>query len=319
MRAPPLLFLPFLLLPACFGDLTDLPEIAITTTSIDDHGEIDLDIDDDGVPNAADNCPWTHNPDQENFGAYPNDLGDDCDPNHDDDTLDNEDDNCPFTSNNSQRDLDGDGEGDACDDDIDDDGILNDWDICYDDAANFCVPAKEFDCHREGQDAYANSFDACVVDLPDRDFKESHASKERRACHGAAIELFNVAYSACADEYIDDPNDLDGDRVPDGDDNCPGFFNPSPIDFDFNGVGDRCQDYSCEIDVNSGRCVQFESRCKQEHSHEKSVMAAECKYFTPSNISSGYLFEKHGLEIPTSEIECYQTLGAFVLNGACED
>ncbi len=58
------------------------------------------DRDEDGIPDADDNCPDTPNPDQAN--ADSDKFGDVCD-------------NCPESANPYQSDTDGDGIGDACD------------------------------------------------------------------------------------------------------------------------------------------------------------------------------------------------------------
>lgn len=79
-----------------------------------------LDIDDDDICNATDNCPNTPNTDQtdtDNDGqgdicdACPNDPYDDAD----NDGICGDTDNCPATPNPTQSDLDLDGLGDACD------------------------------------------------------------------------------------------------------------------------------------------------------------------------------------------------------------
>lgn len=77
------------------------------------------DDDSDGVPNADDNCPSVANPDQEDLDG--DGQGDVCDADTDGDGIDDEDlfgqplDNCPLVANADQADTDGDGIGDACD------------------------------------------------------------------------------------------------------------------------------------------------------------------------------------------------------------
>ncbi len=79
------------------------------------------DHDNDGVPDAQDNCPGTYNPDQADFDG--DGLGDACDPDDDNDGVPDTEDNCPNTYNPNQANFDGDGLGDACDPDDDNDGV----------------------------------------------------------------------------------------------------------------------------------------------------------------------------------------------------
>ncbi|MDH4156111.1 MAG: M28 family peptidase, partial [candidate division Zixibacteria bacterium] len=102
-----------------------------------------VDLDEDGVPVTADNCPDIYNPMQED--ADSDLVGDVCDncTDTDGDGLGNPgyalntcpDDNCPEAANTAQTDADGDGIGDACDEctDLDGDGY---GDTGY--AANTC-------------------------------------------------------------------------------------------------------------------------------------------------------------------------------------
>jgi hypothetical protein len=96
------------------------------------------DGDNDGVPDAEDNCPNVSNPEQTDTDG--DGAGDACDPtptgDDDNDGVDNGDDNCPTVSNPGQTDTDGDGTGDACDTtptgDDDNDGVDNGDDNCPD-------------------------------------------------------------------------------------------------------------------------------------------------------------------------------------------
>jgi hypothetical protein len=95
-----------------------------------------LDLDDDQVPDASDNCPTVSNPDQADFDG--DGQGNVCDGDDDGDGVLDDGDNCPLVSNADQADLDGDGLGNACDPnpndgplgDLDGDGIPNRGDAC---------------------------------------------------------------------------------------------------------------------------------------------------------------------------------------------
>ena len=69
----------------------------------------DYDLDEDGILDSLDNCPYNANLDPEDTDG--DRIGDECD-------------NCVFTSG-SENDIDNDGIGDMCDDDKDGDGVLN--------------------------------------------------------------------------------------------------------------------------------------------------------------------------------------------------
>lgn len=75
------------------------------------------DSDDDGVPDADDNCPTVGNASQ--AASDTDGTGDACDsepgPDADGDDIPDASDNCPNDSNPGQLDEDGDGQGDACD------------------------------------------------------------------------------------------------------------------------------------------------------------------------------------------------------------
>ncbi len=73
------------------------------------------DADQDGIPDAEDNCINTSNPQQTDTDE--DGIGDICD-------------NCPSIYNPPQEDYDADGTGDLCDADADSDGVPNDIDQC---------------------------------------------------------------------------------------------------------------------------------------------------------------------------------------------
>jgi hypothetical protein len=95
------------------------PELANEDQAdLDGDGEgdaCDLDIDGDGASNDLDNCAELANADQ--LDADLDGSGDACDPDDDEDGWFDLDDNCPFVANSAQEDFDHDGEGDACDED----------------------------------------------------------------------------------------------------------------------------------------------------------------------------------------------------------
>jgi YVTN family beta-propeller protein len=86
------------------------------------------DADDDGVPDASDNCVNHANPGQEDDDH--DGIGNTCDPDADNDGIVDGADNCPTVANPAQADADGDGLGDACDSDDDNDGVADGADLC---------------------------------------------------------------------------------------------------------------------------------------------------------------------------------------------
>jgi hypothetical protein len=201
------------------------------------------DFDGDGIPDAADNCPFTANPGQED--ADGDGVGDACDncPGGDDnldtdgDGVPDDCDNCPLTANPGQDDADGDGVGDACDIcpggddnlDTDGDGVADFCDNCpaaanagqadgdsdgVGDACDNCPgvpnPGQE-DCDSNGVG------DACETDCDSNgvpDNCEQLLEDKLTAADGATNDLFGISVSVSGDTavvgaYFDDVAGLD--------------------------------------------------------------------------------------------------------------
>lgn len=175
------------------------------------------DIDSDGVPTIADNCPGEPNADQKDSDK--DGLGDLCDntPNtpsisvkdHDKDGVGDSEDNCWKIYNPMQRDSDVDGVGDECDDD-DRDGVIN-----IDDNCPLTPNPNQADVDNSGRG------DACETDK-DGD--------------GLYDGMDNCQTDANPDQY-----DSDKDRIGDACDNCMFDRNPDQKDTDADGIGDACE------------------------------------------------------------------------------
>ncbi len=158
------------------------------------------DFDNDGVPDASDNCPTVANADQANLDG--DSTGDACDSDRDGDGKANTDDNCPDMANADQADRDSDGIGDVCDDDRDGDGVLNTADNCPDkdnpDQADLDGDGigDACDTDRDG-DGVINSDDTCP-DHANPQQADRDADQTGDACEP---ELF----AANADDYYAGP------------------------------------------------------------------------------------------------------------------
>ncbi len=86
------------------------------------------DTDNDGIPDASDNCPLVANSNQLNTDGDA--QGNACDSDDDNDTVADGSDNCPLVANTSQTNTDGDAQGDACDTDDDNDTVADGSDNC---------------------------------------------------------------------------------------------------------------------------------------------------------------------------------------------
>ena len=214
------------------------------------------DADDDGVPDASDNCPRSANFSQEDVDGDA--LGDACD-------------NCPQQANRDQADTDADGQGDVCDaDDVDGDGVPDTTDRCpliFDDqsdtdldgigdacdncpaAANFSQADADADgigdaCELAGDDdadGIPDAGDNCAG-LPNRTQTDTDNDGRGDACDNCP-DVGNFSQTDGDGDGIGDVcenADRDADGAPDGEDNCPDVANPNQADADRDGLGDAC-------------------------------------------------------------------------------
>jgi len=183
------------------------------------------DSDDDGIPDALDNCPKIANGDQtNNDNDTHGDSCDNCPDSANEDQIDTDEDsrgdicdNCPDTANSLQDDRDADGAGDSCDicpndeeNDSDEDGICGDADNCL-------------TIYNPGQnDADGNGIgDAC--DVVDSD-----------------VDSISDEEDNCPDTPNAAQTNNDQDSYGDACDNCPTFFNQDQNDADGDGIGNIC-------------------------------------------------------------------------------
>ena len=193
------------------------------------------DADDDGVGDACDNCVNDANADQEDTDS--DGVGDICDnsptdPNPgqgdaDGDGVGNVSDNCLNIPNADQADADGDGVGDVCDNCTDDpNSSQTDADgDAVGDACDNCPTEANADQDDADEDGVGDACDNCE-NTPNEDQLDTDGDGVGDACEG----------------------DRDGDDVPDPEDNCLDKKNPDQLDSDLDGVGDVCD--NCPDDQN---------------------------------------------------------------------
>lgn len=204
----------------------------------------EIDSDDDGVEDSADNCPAIENANQRDSDG--DGQGDVCDDDRDGDRIQNDQDICPDVGDPSQSDLDSDGIGDACDSDLDGDGVENEVDACpripnpdqsdldADGTADACDDDIDGDGLTQDQEAALGAHPF---------FWDSDADGIADNVDTCPIHLDSTNYDGDGDGLgrICDPDD-DEDGVYDFEDNCPGTANPDQQDGNGNGVGDVCEE-----------------------------------------------------------------------------
>lgn len=209
------------------------------------------DTDGDGHHNTTDNCPGNHNPsqaDSDNDG-----VGDACDgfTDSDGDGVADGPDNCDSIYNPGQTDADMDGEGDACDGDADNDGVTNSADNCPVDP-NPSQADADGDGIGDTCDGFQDVDHDGVSEPPDNcpgvynPYQQNHdGDGQGDDCDSDDDNDGNPDTSDTCD-YNQDPcttPNSDSDSHPDSYDNCDYTYNPYQQDWNYDNVGDHCQDY----------------------------------------------------------------------------
>jgi hypothetical protein len=199
----------------------------------------ETDNDNDGIADAADNCPSVANPSQSDMDGNGDSDVAACDADIDDDGEVNVVDNCVTVSNFLQSDDDGDGIGDACDD-SDLDGVMDRFDNC--DAA-YNPDQKNMDGDGFGDVCDANIDGDTVLNESDNcpyvaNSNQANADGDARGdkcdnCPNAANDDQKNSDGDFSGDVCDADDDNDGhsDRM----DNCP--FDPNPEQYDPDGDG----------------------------------------------------------------------------------
>jgi len=218
------------------------------------------DQDNDGVLNAADNCPDEYNPLQDDGDL--DGVGDVCDncesianSNQEDDDADgvgNVCDNCPTAYNPTQIDTDGDDLGDACDNcaalynplqlDGDGDNVGDTCDNCPT-VANSSQQDSDVDgigdacdnCPAVGNPLQEDGDGDDVGDACDNCDLVANPSQEDVDWDGVGDSCDN-----CVQRNNPTQSDSDGDGLGNACDNCIDHPNPLQEDVDVDGVGDSC-------------------------------------------------------------------------------
>lgn len=217
------------------------------------------DVDNDGIPDALDNCRTASNTDQRDRDG--DGIGDVCDnaplvsnntqDDEDKDGIGNGQDNCPHHANPDQKDVDLDGIGWVCDD-SDSDSIINSedncvgvsnrdqrdldnngvGDLCQDDRDGDGIPRTEDNCSTDFNPDQSDTDNDSIGDICDVCPEHYNPNQIDRDQNGTG--------DVCQNIMEDVSKDVDNDGIPDNDDVCMYIANPDQEDTDSDGVGNRC-------------------------------------------------------------------------------
>lgn len=198
------------------------------------------DADGDGACAEDDNCPVVTNPDQ--LDSDQDKAGDACDACPLDATNDNDTDgicadadNCPDVANPGQEDTDQDGIGNACDSCLD-----TDADTACDDVDNCPGLANPTQADADG-DGMGDACDDCAGTDDDDDGVCDASDNCLGAENSDQADKDGDGKGDVCDACAEDPkNDIDGDGICGDADNCPTDANPTQDDEDGDGLGDAC-------------------------------------------------------------------------------
>lgn len=195
-----------------------------------------VDRDNDGIPDATDNCPDDANPDQSDFDH--NGKGDACD----------------LCTDGGSEDVDHDGIPDGCDGcigngmDVDHDGIDDGCDPCIgngmdvdhdgiDDACDSCI-GNGMDLDHDGIDDACDSCVQTFMDM-DNDMIDDGCDPCVAAPHGIDDDGDGIE-NACDPCPSGPQHDEDGDGAYDACDTCKVVKDVMQNDLDNDGVGNKC-------------------------------------------------------------------------------
>ncbi len=251
------------------------------------------DRDQDGVPDATDNCPSTPNRDQRDTDA--DTRGDACDPDDDGDTIADEQDNCPLVPNPQQGDQDHDGIGDLCDEDGPGpivDATLKPLRPVLGDRATYSIHANDqvavvlIQIFFNGVQVRRCAAARCDFVTPPLVQDPSLGAIIVDADGFVRVE--GIAPAEAVQSTLDRLlGDADDDGVSDAVDNCTAVYNRDQEDSDHDGVGDSCDaccaacgdsplgiEYCCYPTYGSG-----DSGCREQVSSYDADLDREVYYW----------------------------------------